>query len=147
MSRFSGWTMKDIARLNGTVIEQPKKAVMKSDSSDYVGMISGALSMLKIDHVREYKFLHDRRFRFDIAIPNEKIAVEFEGGIFKNGRHTRGIGYAKDVKKYNLATMHGWKLLRYTSAEVNKSNWEFKAASEIKELIMNQNNTYLKNIR
>ncbi|MBU1095814.1 MAG: hypothetical protein KKB34_04970 [Bacteroidetes bacterium] len=98
-------------------------------------MISGALTILNIDHVREYKFLHDRRFRFDIAIPKHNIAVEFEGGIYKNGRHTRGAGYAKDAKKYNLAVRHGWKLLRYTTADVKITNWEFKVASDVKQLI------------
>lgn len=140
MSRFPGWTMKDIERLTGENFsrqeEKPKKK--RNDSPDYVGMISGALDILGVDHVREYKFLHDRRFRFDIAIPGEMIAVEFEGGVFTNGRHTRGKGYSRDAKKYNLAVRHGWRLLRYTTADTNKINWEFEIADEIKRLIKNR---------
>ena len=30
---------------------------------------------------REYKFLDDRRFRFDFAWPNAGIAVEIDGGM------------------------------------------------------------------
>lgn len=139
MSRFSGWTMKDVERLSGVVKETAPnliktKSKLKLEQPDYVGMISGALDILGVDHVREYKFLEDRRFKFDLAIPEKKIAIEFEGGIFSGGRHTRWKGYANDAKKYNLATMHGWKLLRYTSADVNQLNWEFKVADEIKQM-------------
>ena len=143
MSRFSGWTMRDVEKLSKSTDNIPKniptkklgKISKQNNSPDYVGMISSALSALKIDHVREYKFLHDRRFRFDIAIPEHKIAIEFEGGIFRNGRHTRGKGYANDAKKYNLAVRHGWKLLRYTSEDAKVINWEFQVATQIKELI------------
>lgn len=140
MSRFSGWTMKDVEKLTGvcSVKSEVKKTIKRkviSDSPDYVSMISGALTILGVKHEREYKFLHDRRFRFDIALPKKKIAVEFEGGIFSGGRHTRGKGYSSDAKKYNLAVRHGWRLLRFTSAEVSRKNWEFMIADEIKSLI------------
>lgn len=143
MSRFPGWSIKDIERLAAggncevKVIQPERKNKKLNDGPDYVGIISGALTMLKIEHVREYKFLHDRRFRFDIALPKHKIAVEFEGGIFTNGAHTRGKHYASDVKKYNLAVRHGWRLLRYTTADTNKTNWEFSVAEDVKRLIQN----------
>jgi len=144
MARFAGWTMKDVERLSrglkGKAVPPPKKVgkISKQTSPDYVDMISGALTMLKIDHVLEYKFLHDRRFKFDIAIPGNMIAIEFEGGIFTGGRHTRGKGYANDAKKYNLATMHGWKLFRFTTADTSSLNWEFGIADQIREFINNQ---------
>lgn len=140
MGRFNGWTMKDVERLSGIVKEtspnliKHKSKLKKTVKVDHVAKICAALEMLGVDHVREYKFLHDRRFRFDIAIPKKMVAVEFEGGIFSNGAHTRGKHYSSDAKKYNLATRHGWKLLRYTTADVSQLNWEFKAAQEIKEL-------------
>lgn len=145
MSRFSGWTMKDVERIAAggnceVKVIQTKPKKKKSSGPDYVGIISGALTMLKIEHESEYKFLHDRRFRFDIALPKHKIAIEFEGGIFakETGRHTRGKGYSNDAKKYNLAVRHGWKLLRYTTADTNKINWEFTIADEIKQLMIDK---------
>lgn len=60
----------------------------------------------------EHKFC-ERKYKFDFAIISHKIAIEFEGGVFTNGRHTRGVGYLNDMEKYNLATVHGWRLLRY----------------------------------
>ena len=65
---------------------------------------------------KEYKFHPTRKFRFDYAFPRIKLAVEFEGGIWVQGRHTKGAGYAKDCFKYNSAADLGWTVLRYTPA-------------------------------
>lgn len=64
---------------------------------------------------REYKGIPGRRYSFDFAYPNQKLAIELEGGVYNQGRHTRGAGYEGDCRKYNLMTLHGWRLLRFTS--------------------------------
>ena len=66
----------------------------------------------------EYRFLKKRRFRFDFAWPDRMMAVEVEGGVFSGGRHTRGMGYTRDLEKYNLATLHGWRVFRFTTQDV-----------------------------
>lgn len=131
MARFSGWTSASLKN-----IEQPHPAAVKVSTQlpDHVGKIAAALKILGVDSVREYKFIADRRFRFDLAIPYCKVAVEFEGGIYTGGRHIRSKGYVNDVKKYNLAVMHGWRLLRFTTEETKKINWEFEAAQQIIKL-------------
>jgi very-short-patch-repair endonuclease len=63
---------------------------------------------------REYKFLSDRRFRADFALPSHRLLVEVEGGVWVDGRHSRGVGYTRDCEKYNLAALEGWKVLRFT---------------------------------
>jgi very-short-patch-repair endonuclease len=75
---------------------------------------------LKLDDgmVREHRFAAPRKWKFDFAWPELMIAVEIEGGIWNEGRHTRGAGFAADVEKYNAAAMDGWRVLRYTSAMV-----------------------------
>jgi hypothetical protein len=141
MSRFNGWDTAAVEKL--TKIPQQNelsKTVSKYSKSipDYCAPIVSALKTLGINSVREYKFLHDRRFKFDIAILEHKIAIEFEGGIFKQGRHTRGKGYSNDAKKYNLAVRHQWKLLRYTTEDTKGRNWEFTIANEVLTLIKNR---------
>lgn len=67
-----------------------------------------------IKAVTEHRFHPKRLWRFDIAFPDLKIAVEVEGGVWSNGRHTRGSGFINDMEKYNAATSMGWYLLRTT---------------------------------
>ena len=42
------------------------------------------------------------------------LAVEYEGGTWAGGRHTRAIGYANDCEKYNEAALLGWSVFRYS---------------------------------
>ena len=53
-----------------------------------------------------------RRWAFDLAWPDQLLAVEVEGGRWLDGRHTRPDGFAADCLKYNCATLFGWRLLR-----------------------------------
>jgi len=62
----------------------------------------------------EYTFHPTRRWRFDYAWPDDAIALEVEGGVWTQGRHTRPSGYLGDVTKYNQAAVLGWRLLRVT---------------------------------
>ena len=72
------------------------------------------------DYHKEFKFLDNRKFRFDyVYLLSESlikgIAIEFEGGVWSAGRHIRPLGFIKDCEKYNLATVNGYIVLRFTS--------------------------------
>jgi len=71
------------------------------------------------DPIREYKFHIIRRWRFDFAYSNIKLAIELEGGLWQNGRHNRATGYIKDMEKYNAAVELGWGVLRYQPKNVD----------------------------
>lgn len=68
----------------------------------------------------EHRFHPQRRWRFDFAWPERKIAVEIEGGTFTRGRHVRPLGYEGDCEKYNEAALLGWKVLRFTTRQIAK---------------------------
>ena len=68
--------------------------------------------------VAEYRFHDLRRWRFDYAWPDWKIALEVEGGVWTGGRHTRGAGYLGDCEKYNEAQLLGWIVLRCTPSQL-----------------------------
>lgn len=62
----------------------------------------------------EYRFHDTRRWRFDYAWPERRLAVEIEGGTWVRGRHSRGAGMRSDAEKYNTASLMGWTVLRFT---------------------------------
>lgn len=67
---------------------------------------------------REYRFFPERRWRADFAWPEHKLIVEYEGGVYTQGRHVRGKSYSRDCEKYNCAVMLGWRVLRFTVDQV-----------------------------
>lgn len=95
-------------------ISKPKKL------SEGERVLSEQLNALLIRFEREFKFCPDRRWRADFRISGTQILVEVEGGIWTNGRHTRGAGYQADMEKYNWAQLNGWTVLRYSTAQVLK---------------------------
>ena len=68
---------------------------------------------------QEYKFHPDRKWRFDFAYIDAKIAIEVEGILYGSvGRHQRAVGFSKDCEKYNEAAIHGWMVIRVTPAQI-----------------------------
>lgn len=68
----------------------------------------------------EYHFDEEikRKHRFDFAFPNEKLAIEIDGGQFKpkGGRHAGEL----DKEKMNLAAMLGWRVMHYTPQMIKR---------------------------
>lgn len=65
--------------------------------------------------VFEYAFATGRKWRFDYCWPEKMVALELDGGVHTQGRHTRGSGYANDCRKLNAATVQGWRVIRVTT--------------------------------
>lgn len=66
----------------------------------------------------EYVPIEGRRFRCDFAWPEQKVALEVEGGSWVQGRHVRGSGFEKDAEKYSLLASEGWLVIRATRSQV-----------------------------
>lgn len=87
--------------------------------SGYELLLISHLKALKLPApVAQHRFAPPRRWTFDLAWPDRKLAAEVEGGIWVRGRHTRGKGYEKDCEKYNEAALTGWRVLRFTTGQV-----------------------------
>ena len=68
--------------------------------------------------VPEFQFHPKRKWKFDYAWEDYKIALEVEGGIFSGGRHTRPKGFIGDMEKYNSAAVLGWRIIRVQPKEL-----------------------------
>ena len=59
----------------------------------------------------ELKFHPVRRWRFDLAWESQQVALEVQGGVWTNGRHSRGAAMLKEWEKLNTAAALGWRML------------------------------------
>jgi len=86
--------------------------------------------------VEEFQFHPERKWRFDFADLDTKTAIEIEGGVWNQSRHTRPAGFIKDCEKYNTGTLLGWKIFRLPGHWITKDTLE-----KIKEYIICQKTT------
>ena len=61
---------------------------------------------------KEFRFHPTRKWRADFAHLPSRTLIEIEGGIYVNGRHNRGAGFAADLEKYMEAALAGWRVIR-----------------------------------
>lgn len=76
-----------------------------------------SLEIRSHDSGGELVFHPDRKWRFDFALPALKIAIEYEGGMFRQyeggqGAHGSAEAFTRDMDKYNEAQILGWRVLR-----------------------------------
>jgi hypothetical protein len=55
-----------------------------------------------------------KQYRFDFALPDNMIGLEYDGLMSEKSGHTTLTGFTKDTGKLNLAIQEGWQVLRYT---------------------------------
>lgn len=70
---------------------------------------------LKLVVQREFVFAYPRKWRWDVAILSESLAIEIDGGLFLpggGGRHSRGAGARNDAEKTCEGVILGWRILR-----------------------------------
>lgn len=68
--------------------------------------------------VPEVRFHPVRRWRLDWAWPDLKVALEVHGGVFRQGRHTRGAGFEGDREKMNEAQLAGWVVIEASTGQI-----------------------------
>lgn len=107
----------------GTRLSKATKAAAKAIRDEQQTRTRDAflrvLDSAKLAHpVAEHRFHPDRKWRFDYAWPAAKVALEVEGGVWIQGRHSRGAGMIADMQKYNTAAAMGWRVLRVTPEQL-----------------------------
>jgi len=93
---------------------------MKRKSSEAELLFEHHLKELGILYRREERFHDQRLWRLDFYLPEYRMAVEIDGGVWTGGRHTRGKGFEADCIKANHAIMAGIRLLRFSATQVKR---------------------------
>lgn len=86
-----------------------------------------ALTAAAVIWTAEHRFHPVRRWRFDIAIPDKLIGLEYEGLFSEKSRHTTAKGYTADAEKYNTAQSMGWRVFRYTAMNYKNIDLDIRA--------------------
>lgn len=89
---------------------------MSNDMADVLAAQCRAVGLP--EPARELRFHPTRRWRLDLAWPEQHLACEVDGGVWTGGRHTSGLGYTADCEKHNEAVLLGWRMLRVTAGMV-----------------------------
>lgn len=78
-------------------------------------------SVCKVDLVKEYEPFPDRKYRVDFSLPDLKIAIEKEGGVWMKGggAHSRPQNIERDIEKYTRLSVEGWIIIRRQPKELN----------------------------
>lgn len=101
-------------------------------------LIEGTKWLLNLTPQREYQFDDARKWRFDFAWPMHKVAVELEGGVYTRGRHTRATGFIADCAKYNAAAISGWKVLRFTKADLATEEASANVVAQVQRALLGE---------
>lgn len=119
-------------------------AVKQSEKVKWEEALASQLKAHQINFEPQYRFHPSRLWRIDLAIPEKKISIEIQGGIFgrivechnchfkvmrplkdgrkvyvrEGGRHNTGVGMENDCEKNNALIASGWRPLTFTSKHI-----------------------------
>ena len=89
---------------------------------------------VNIPFEREVQFAAPRRWRADFIVrkcplgydhckaegPEDiRLLIEIDGGGWSGGRHVSGFGFQADMEKHNAAVLLGYRVLRFSPADVD----------------------------
>lgn len=118
-----------MTRINSSQIKALKKKVNVQSSANAVksapkakrtsnketNHIKSVLKEYGIQFEEEKGFSEIRRWRFDLYSHGLKLAIEYEGIVSTQSRHTNITGYTNDTTKYNNAACKGIHVFRFTA--------------------------------
>jgi very-short-patch-repair endonuclease len=98
---------------------RPKRRRGKAGPSKLEAALDQQIQLLQLPQPkREVRLVPGRQFRWDRVWRVQRLAVEIQGGTWKQGAHSRGAGQARDAKKQALATLAGWRCLSVTADQI-----------------------------
>ncbi len=96
------------------ILKEQKKAVREHLELEFKMQLKAV--GLRDGWVCEYEFHPERKWRFDFAWLDKKLAIEVDGGTtYGKSRHSKGDGYDNDCDKRNTAQAMGWIVFNFSS--------------------------------
>jgi very-short-patch-repair endonuclease len=110
--------MVKVLKTNVKVSNNASKKKKKPQNDFFCALVR---SDLKLEIVTEHRFHPVRRWRFDYAILDYKIAIEKDGGVWMKGggAHSRPQNILRDMEKLTQAALLGWTVIRRTPDQLS----------------------------
>ena len=133
---YRGFTEAAVRQLTAKLQRPSGSRVIAAETGKIVGnsgeqTLAYQLQADGISFKQNYRFSPPRKLEIDIAIPEHRIGVEIDGGVYTRQAHGSIAGILRDLKKHNLLTLEGWRVLRFTPQEVERG----EAVQGIKNLL------------
>lgn len=118
---------KKLLRTKNEAGELPADILRKADAKQRREALEDAFAFAwqietdgnpELKPIRQYEFHPERKWLFDFAWKQAKLAVEIHGGTWINGAHNRGGGMANDCDKKREAIALGWRVLEFTDTDL-----------------------------
>ena len=84
-------------------------------------LLQNYLASHNVTLIAEYKYVPCRKYKADYCIPEWRLLIEIQGGLFNKKAHGSITGLLKDIQRLNLATVNGFYLLRITPDDFRKT--------------------------
>lgn len=108
-----GFAIAKCDQTTGVCLPPPKKAAVPQTLNPL------ALKVIRAgrlpEPIAEYKFFESRKFKFDFAWVEQKVALEAEGMV-----HRIKSRFHSDIEKYNLALEQGWRVYRASRRDLEQ---------------------------
>ena len=98
---------------------------MQTRSANLVGAVGAEdtlamqLKAVGIDCVRQHLYVPGRKFRADFCLPERRILVACDGGVYNRRAHGSVSGILADIARQNFASINGYFVIRVTPQMVN----------------------------
>lgn len=88
--------------------------------SDLEGELAQALHLARLPRPeREAQLVDGRKWACDFVYRAARLVVEVEGGTQSGkSRHSKGVGFDEDCRKYAELTLRGWRVIRVTGTHI-----------------------------
>ena len=124
--RVDGWKAKTAAQWNGdiepvSIAAAPviARRAPKAAATPLYPLVTLCRSMKIAEPIPEYRFHPQRKWRADYCWPAHMLMLEVNGGVWTQGRHTRGQGAIDDMAKLSEAAILGYRVLYCTPEQMH----------------------------